>query len=640
MTLICRPLRAARLGLAAALLVGSTLAPAAEEEDLAELLDLLADETELATRSKQNADYVPGIISVLHADEARLLGARSVLDAIAQIPGLEVNRDPFGSATIRARSIDFFFNGGNVKVLVDSLPISRETAFQNSAILLMPIEQVERIEVIRGPGSGIHGDFAFMGLVNIVTRRDVNSLAATAGSGGRRSGVWAFNAGADDGPVQLDGSLSTWSSDRYDAPFSLPNDESRQYLSLGLTAGGFSLRAAGVERESDGSARATGRPGQPPPPPNALMPRQQDEANRVLQARYQWQQDAEQHRAVWLQYNGSDFDRGVAGFDGSRLEAGGESVQRFGAHLLLAQLQVAEQRIDDAFLPQNRERPRISESRQHLALTLQDQFDFSERLQLTGGLRYDDVEAIDQAWTPRVALLWKVGERHLLKAQYAEGFRSPTYIELYEGGPPPTQTPFERVETRELAYIFRTADSVFRLTAFTAVVSDMIFPRGTPAFGRGLEIRSRGVEAELTHRFSRVFKAAATWSTANASDDRSIVMTPGQPPQKGGPSLAQPESLGNLALLATLSEQWSAGLHWNHVGRRADRGQEGFHPGYDSVNLGLEFAPTAVRGLRLTASWRNLLDEPLVHIVSQPPSGVLLLDYAEPQWSVGASWDF
>jgi len=370
------------------------------------------------------------------------------------------------------------------------------------------------------------------------------------------------------------------------------------------------------------------------------MPRQQDEANRVLQARYQWQQDAEQHRAVWLQYNGSDFDRGVAGFDGSRLEAGGESVQRFGAHLLLAQLQVAEQRIDDAFLPQNRERPRISESRQHLALTLQDQFDFSERLQLTGGLRYDDVEAIDQAWTPRVALLWKVGERHLLKAQYAEGFRSPTYIELYEGGPPPTQTPFERVETRELAYIFRTADSVFRLTGFTAVVSDMIFPRGTPAFGRGLEIRSRGVEAELTHRFSRVFKAAATWSTANASDDRSIVMTPGQPPQKGGPSLAQPESLGNLALLATLSEQWSAGLHWNHVGRRADRGQEGFHPGYDSVNLGLEFAPTAVRGLRLTASWRNLLDEPIVHIVSQPPSGVLLLDYAEPQWSVGASWEF
>ncbi|MGQ0800977.1 MAG: TonB-dependent receptor plug domain-containing protein [Pseudomarimonas sp.] len=636
----CRPMRFRRLSVLLALTVACTQAVAAEEEDLADLLDLLADETELATRNKQNADYVPGIISVLHADEARLLGARSVLDAIAQIPGMEINRDQFGSATVRARSIDFFFNGGNVKVLVDSLPISRETAFQNSAILLMPIEQVERIEVIRGPGSGIHGDFAFMGLINIVTRRDGNALSATAGSGTRRSGVWAFNAGAEDAPVQVAGSLSNWSSDRYDGPFAFANDESRQYLSLDITAGAFSVKAAGLERDFAGFARAGGRPGQPPPPPNALVPIQQDETNRVIQARYQWQVDAEQHRAVWLQYNRSLFDRGVAGFDGSRWEAGGESVQRFGAHLVLAQVQVADQRIDDAFLPQNRDRPRINESRQISALTLQDQFDVSERLQLTGGLRYDDVEDIDQAWTPRAAVLWKLGENHLLKAQYAEGFRSPTYIELYDGGPPPTHTPFERVRTRELAYIFRTADSVFRLTGFTAVVSDTIFPRGTPSFDRGLEIHSRGLEVELTHRFNPMLKVAGTWSTANASDDRTQVISPGQPPQMGGPSLSQPESLGNLALLATFSERWSAGLHWNHVGRRADRGREGFHPGYDSVNLGLEFTPTAVQGLRLSAGWRNLLDDSIVHIVSQPPNNVLLLDYSEPQWSVSASWEF
>ncbi len=622
-----------------ALLLAIDGAHAGEDDDLADLLDLLADETELATRSKQNADYVPGIISVLHADEARLLGARSVLDALAQIPGMEVQRDQFGAATIRVRSIDFFFNGGNVKVLVDSLPISRETAFQNSAILLMPIEQVERIEVIRGPGSGVHGDFAFMGLVNIVTRHRGNAVAAGVGSGDRRNLTGRFDSG-DDAPLRIDGNLSTWHSDRHDGPHALPHDESRQYLNLALRAGAFSLSAAAIERDFDGLMRAFGGPGRPPPPPGATLPVDQEERNHVVQARYQWLGDDEARSAVWLQYNRSRFDRDRAGFDGDRLELGGEAVRRFGAHLMLAQLQVASLGIDEAFVPPGRPFPTVDETRDYLALTVQDQWDLNDHLQLTGGLRYDDLEDIDSAVTPRIAGLWRISDRHLLKAQYAEGFRSPTYIELYDGGPPPDSTPFERVSTRELAYVFRMPRTVLRATAFEARVSDMIFPRNTPAFNDDRTIRSRGWEFELTHQWSPRWKSIASWSTANAFDDRTAVIVPGQPPTFGGPSLSQPEELGNLALLARFNAQWSAGLHWNHVGRRADRGQEGFQPGYESVNLGIEYTPAAVPQLRLALAARNLLDERIFHLATQPPNTVLQLDYAARLWGVTAEWTF
>ena len=140
--------RSSRLPLVALLLIGMMTGTAfAEEQEpgLDDLLQLLEQETELATQTKQNADYVPGTVSVLQADELRLLGARTALDGIALVPGLDVQRNRFGAATIRMRSVDFFFNAGNIKVLVDGLPISREAAFQSSAVLLMPIEQLERI---------------------------------------------------------------------------------------------------------------------------------------------------------------------------------------------------------------------------------------------------------------------------------------------------------------------------------------------------------------------------------------------------------------------------------------------------------------------------------------------------------------
>lgn len=620
-------------------LAGLLAAPALQAqsepgEELDALLELLAEETELATLSKQNADFVPGLISVLHADEARLLGARSVLDAIAMVPGMEINRDQFGAATLRVRSVDYFFNGGNVKLLLDSLPLSRETAFQTSALLLMPIAQVERIEVIRGPGSGVHGDYAFMGLVNIVSRHDDRRLELELGSGDRRLASWSFAHGDEEG-WRLDGNLSSGQSERHDGPFELPHDDHRRYYSLGLQHGGFSLRGGGVQRDYQGFVTAPPRPGQPPPQPVATR---QDEDNRVIEARYRWERDAEHRASLWAQLQRSDFERLNANFSGDRRELGADLLRRHGAHLLLAQLQLGELGIDDSRIRNNS--AAINESRRFSALTLQDQYDLGERIQLTAGLRYDDIEDIDDQLTPRLAALWKINERHLLKAQYAEGFRSPTYIELYEGGPPPDHTAFERVRTRELAYVYRDPRTVFRASLFETRISDMIFPRGTPAAAANKRVDSQGIEFELSHQLNAMFKLHGTWSTANADDLRSARISPGQPPVFGGPSLGQPEALGNLGLLANFSSEWSGGLHWNHVGRRADRAQAGLLEGYDQVNLGLRYQPATWPGLSLQLGARNLLGERIFHIVSQPPNSVLQLDYEAREWSLGLRWDY
>src|SRR5689334_11934668 len=69
---------------------------AADDAELKSLLSVLAEETAIATQTKLNADFVPGIVTVLQGDEMEALGARTVGEAIALVPGLQANRDVYG----------------------------------------------------------------------------------------------------------------------------------------------------------------------------------------------------------------------------------------------------------------------------------------------------------------------------------------------------------------------------------------------------------------------------------------------------------------------------------------------------------------------------------------------------------------
>src|SRR6185436_16020111 len=111
------------------------------------------------------------------ADEAshlEALGVRNVWEALGLVPGVQVIRDHDGGPVALVRGINFIFNNGNIKVLVDGVAFTQEATGVtdvNSSILLMPIQDVDRLEFMRGPGSAIHGDAAYLGLLNILTRR-------------------------------------------------------------------------------------------------------------------------------------------------------------------------------------------------------------------------------------------------------------------------------------------------------------------------------------------------------------------------------------------------------------------------------------------------------------------------------------
>ncbi|MBL8300291.1 MAG: TonB-dependent receptor [Rhodanobacteraceae bacterium] len=626
-------------GLALAV-AGSALAEkgatSSDEAEQQALLQLLAEETEVATRTRENADFVPGIVSVLSAEEARALGARSVLDAIALLPGIEVNRDPNGAATLRVRGIDAFFNSGNVKILVNGLDTSYPVAAQNSATLLMPLNIVDRIEVIRGPGSVVFGDFALNGLVNIVTHAGRDTAFAGVGAGGERLVGGSLSGEGGDWKWQFD--LTRETSQRYDAPGRGEADETRNYGALRVARGGFALKAAGLVRDQRRLVVAAGSP-----IPTLRTPK---EHTKALEARYDWRFADDDRIGLWTRYSDADYAGGQF-FVADRREMGSDANWRFDRHHLLAEIAFGVLDVDYATLPvvalppnlpppAGRRPASVGTKLSSHSLLLQDQFDWSEQLSLTAGLRYDRFADVTTRITPRIGGVWRASDANTIKAQYGEGFRTPIMTELYDSGTRNTQLDFESVSTSELTWIHRRQDSLWRATVYHALVNDYLGPAGPPGAGfrnRGY-LSSRGIELEASMRLGDAWRV-----TANLTRIKTSLQTPtpisATPPKQT--IFGTPDVLANLGVIYQPSEQWTLGTNWNRVGARAVPPQK--VRGYSTLNLSAERHFVAVPGLSLRLALRNANSAQVTYVLNRPiPNPPLILDYGARAWSIELGW--
>jgi outer membrane receptor for ferrienterochelin and colicins len=232
------------------LVAQETEAPPADEGELAELMEVIEQETEVATKTRMNSDFVPGIVTVLRGEELEALGITTAGEALGLVPGMQALRDGSGNHAVIVRGLDFPFNSGNIQILINSIPLTRQDAGINSAALQIPVEQIDRIEVIRGPGSVVYGDFAFMGLVNVITKDAGSRLFArgetphpTITAGAR----FAAPAGATT-RYSLD--LSRRKSDNAIAANTVQDADEETWFGIGQVAmGGFSFTAQAADRE-------------------------------------------------------------------------------------------------------------------------------------------------------------------------------------------------------------------------------------------------------------------------------------------------------------------------------------------------------------------------------------------------------
>ncbi|MEJ6001454.1 TonB-dependent receptor plug domain-containing protein [Paucibacter soli] len=161
----------------------------------------------IATGSAQPLRRAPAVAGVITADEIRAMGATDLEDVLARVPGLHVGRTSLLYAPLLVmRGIYSQFNQ-QVLMLHNGQPmtVSIRGDRGTKGWRGFPVENIARIEVLRGPGSALYGPEAYAGVINIISKsaRDIDGqeLGLRAASFGGRDAWW--QGGLQRGELEL-----------------------------------------------------------------------------------------------------------------------------------------------------------------------------------------------------------------------------------------------------------------------------------------------------------------------------------------------------------------------------------------------------------------------------------------------------
>lgn len=157
-----------------------------------------------ASRMEQRADESLSDLSVIHRERLDLYGGQTLIDVLTNEAGLQVTRNGgaggLSSAFIRGA------NSNQTLLLVDGVRLG-DAFFSRPLLEDIPVESIERIEVLRGPASALYGSDAIGGVVQIFTRQQKTAWSRVT-LGSDRHATLAAGAGGGQGPVYYQLSLN------------------------------------------------------------------------------------------------------------------------------------------------------------------------------------------------------------------------------------------------------------------------------------------------------------------------------------------------------------------------------------------------------------------------------------------------
>jgi iron complex outermembrane receptor protein len=125
-----------------------------------------------ATRDKQETRKAPANVTVITAEEISKSGATTIVEVLDKLESIQFRTSSgnFSQAYIDMRGFGGDNPYGKTLVMLDGRRLNR-TDMSSINWLQMPVNNIERIEVVRGPGSVLYGDAAIGGVINIITKK-------------------------------------------------------------------------------------------------------------------------------------------------------------------------------------------------------------------------------------------------------------------------------------------------------------------------------------------------------------------------------------------------------------------------------------------------------------------------------------
>jgi outer membrane receptor protein involved in Fe transport len=576
-----------------------------------------------ASRTEQPLHEAPSAVSVIGAKSIETAPADDYGDLLRTVPGLNVAQTSAADVQFGGRQATGVISKGQT-ILIDNRSVVNDfndVYFMGSFPL--DFSEIERIEVVRGPGSAVWGAGASNAVVNIITRRPKDMVGTTLTAGGGEVGTAYGNlshAGAA-GSVSYRVSATWYEQDAYDRP-------------------------TGTIPDTEGPANPGGTPY--PPYPNEGTTQQK------LDLRLDW--DLQESSTL-------SFSGGYAGFDGITYTPGGpyffvdESNSSYGKldwtrGSMRLSAHVTSLDSNGPFLlaigPDGRPIERaFKETDSHLEFTdtrllgtrhlmtyggnvrfgrydidiapgaegrdaygafVQDDIHLSDKWNWLVGGRFDDIDPMGTAFSPRTSIMFQPVAGQTFRASWNRGFRAPTVVQNYAdlqtpyavtlptpGGPVNLLIPLtsrgntdleeERLDAYEIGWVWNVTG---RTTATVSVYNDI------------LRDPIRLVPSEF-------------YTSANPP--------PGWPYDPALLDVPPPNGFAGL---------FASELSYQNLGRIENRGVEAVY----------EFRPTNAWRLWVNASWQ---DDPRVSGIQQVPlqDGTLVYPInIPPTWRAngGAVW--
>ena len=177
---------------------------------------LLQVKVTTASRQSEAINEAPSIISVITREDIERYGSVSLRDIVGRLPGINLLSDfDYQSDNLSLRGDDVYLNN-HMLLLIDGNPYRSVPDSSDPLRRLLnsfPVDMVERVELIRGPGSVLYGAGAFTGVINVITRKKTETSQTLTLGTGSNSAKFASASGHyynPDNHASLSLNLSGW----------------------------------------------------------------------------------------------------------------------------------------------------------------------------------------------------------------------------------------------------------------------------------------------------------------------------------------------------------------------------------------------------------------------------------------------
>jgi len=195
-------LRAGALRPAAFALAAMAACAVQAQQGAAHVLD---DVVVTATRTAQPLTDVLADVSIVDRETIEQSGATGLGDVLARLPGIEMARSggPGGTTSMFVRGAETRFTA----VYVDGVRVDSQAGSGGTTWEAIPLAQIERIEVLRGPAAAVYGSDAVAGVIQIFTKKGEAGVAPYVGVGAGSHGTYRAEAGVSGASGAVDYAL-------------------------------------------------------------------------------------------------------------------------------------------------------------------------------------------------------------------------------------------------------------------------------------------------------------------------------------------------------------------------------------------------------------------------------------------------